>query len=59
MPNLIGADEAAHLLKKSRATIQRRARAGELPVAHRGPGRTGAYLFDREAVEALAKEHAK
>lgn len=58
MHNLIGAAEAARLLKCSRATVQRRALAGTLPIAHRGPGRTGAYLFDRAEIQAVAAERA-
>ena len=56
MHNLIGCVETARLLKCSRATVQRRALSGELTPAHRGPGKTGAYLFERADVEALAAE---
>ncbi|MFW0790088.1 hypothetical protein [Gordonia sp. CPCC 205333] len=58
MHNLIGSAETARLLKCSRATVQRRALNGDLDVAYRGPGKTGAYLFDRTGVEALAKVSA-
>ena len=55
---LIGTREAATLLNVSLPTATRMAQEGELPVVGKLPGRTGAYLFDRAAVEALAAERA-
>lgn len=50
--------EVAQLLQTSVPTVTRRARAGDLAevVTAKAPGSRGAYLFDREAVEALAAE---
>lgn len=47
--------EAAKALGVSVATLNRWAASGKLPVAHKvGTGRTGAHLYLREDVEALA-----
>jgi excisionase family DNA binding protein len=43
--------EVAELLGVDRATVNRRARAGELPVVAKLPGKTGAFLFDRATIE--------
>lgn len=51
---LITAAQAARILGVDSKTIRRRALAGLLPVAIKLPGFTGAYLFDRAAVEKLA-----
>jgi excisionase family DNA binding protein len=51
--DLIGTAEAAELLGVSLPTIKRKAQNGLLPVAHKMPGETGAYLFHRADVEAL------
>ena len=56
-PDLITVAEAADLLNCHRSTIARYVAAGTLE-ATKLPGRTGAYLFDRAAVEALAAERA-
>jgi predicted DNA-binding transcriptional regulator AlpA len=53
--DLIGVTEAAALTGKSRATIKRLALSGALPVAKKMPGETGAYLFLKADVKALAK----
>jgi len=53
----MSAAEAADLLNCHRSTIARYVAAGTLE-ATKLPGRTGAYLFDRAAVEALAAERA-
>ncbi|CAB4136963.1 Helix-turn-helix domain containing protein, partial [uncultured Caudovirales phage] len=45
------APEVARRLGKSLATVKRYARAGKLPVILKVPGATGAYLFDRAAIE--------
>lgn len=55
---LLGVSEAAELVGVSIATIKRAAVAGHLPIAHKMPGQTGAYLFHRADVEALAKGRA-
>lgn len=47
------------MLKVSIREVQRRARSGAVPTAHKIEGPTGAYLFDRETIEALAKDGAK
>ena len=50
--------EVAQLLGKQTRTIQRQADAGLLPTIGKLPGRTGAYLFDREQIEALTERAA-
>jgi len=52
-PDLIGATEAARILEVTRTHLTRLVRAGSLPVALKLDGKTGAYLFDRSAVEDL------
>jgi len=54
----MSAAEAADLLNCHRSTIARYVATGKLTAATKLPGRTGAYLFDRAAVEALAAERA-
>lgn len=54
--DLLSAAEAAAILKVSRATFNRRVAAGRVRVAHAMPGQTGARLFDRIEIEALAEE---
>jgi excisionase family DNA binding protein len=53
--NLIPTTEVAKMLGIHVATVVRRAQAGEIPVAFKVPGETGAYLFDQETIEKLAK----
>lgn len=48
--------EVAKALGVSRTTVKRKAANGKLPVAAKVPGGTGAYLFDRATIEALASE---
>lgn len=50
---LLTVREVANLTDKSMSTVIRWADGGMLPVAQRLPGKTGAYLFTRQAVEAL------
>ena len=57
-PELVGVTEVAAILGKSRATIKRWALHGTLPPVIKMPGETGAYLFDRAVVEALAEDAA-
>jgi excisionase family DNA binding protein len=51
--DLVGAAEAARILDVTRTHLTRLVRAGTLPVAMKLAGRTGAYLFDRNAVNDL------
>lgn len=53
----LNSEQVAEILGLNRATVNRRAAAGELP-AIKLPGRTGAYLFDRALIEQLAKGEA-
>lgn len=50
---LVSTAEAATLLGKSTATINRWAEDGTLPVAFRAPGIRGARFFTRDAVDAM------
>ncbi len=50
---LLSTGEVAELLGTTVATVNRWAVTGKLPVAHKMPGRTGAYLFARSDVEAV------
>ena len=54
---LVTTAESAVLLRRNIATVNTWARTGKLRVAHRNPGRTGANLFYRADVIALAAEH--
>jgi excisionase family DNA binding protein len=57
MPNvdLIPTVEAAEMLNKDVSTVLRLAKSGKLPYAVKIPGKTGAYLFSRKAIEKLVK----
>lgn len=55
---LLTSTEVGGLLGCSGRTIQRRADAGEIPVAHKLPGPNGAYLFRRSDVDALLAPEA-
>lgn len=50
--------EAATLLGVDRSGITRRVQAGRLAPAMKLAGRTGAYLFERADIEALAASEA-
>lgn len=50
-PHLLTTAEVAERLGVSARTVARYAEAGELPVAQRLPGTTGALLFDLAEVE--------
>lgn len=52
--DLLSAEEAAQELGKSKRTITRKALRGEIPIAGKLPGKTGAYLFARDVIEVLA-----
>ena len=56
-PALISSKEAAELLNEDARTVQRKAKTGEYP-AQKLPGLRGSYVFDRDAIEALALERA-
>ena len=47
--------EAAEILGRTVATVNRMVLIGRLKPVRKLPGKTGAYLFDRKAVEKLAK----
>ena len=53
--DLIGSNEAARILSINRATLNRWAAAGRVPIAIDMDGLTGAKLYDRADIEALAK----
>lgn len=53
--DLIGTSEAVRLAGYSRRTLLRAIARGDLVPAVKLPGETGAYLFHRADVEALAK----
>lgn len=55
-PDHIGARDVAAILHLSVPTVKRRAKAGEIPSILKAPGQTGAYVFDRKVIEALAAE---
>jgi len=60
MPNQtppLNSEQAAEILGLSRATINRQAAAGSIP-ATKLPGRTGAFIFDRDVIESLALDRA-
>jgi len=52
--DLIGSAEACTILHVDRSTLSRWVAAGRLAPVHRLPGATGALLFSRAEVEALA-----
>lgn len=51
---LIGSAQAAKVLGVDRATFNRWAAAGEIPVAIQMDGLTGARLFDADVIDQLA-----
>lgn len=56
--NLMSSAEVAATLGCNVRTVTRMVPDGVLAPVQKMPGKTGAYLFDREAVEALAAERA-
>ncbi|MEV4902389.1 helix-turn-helix domain-containing protein [Citricoccus sp. NPDC055426] len=50
----IGTAETARILRVSKRTVHNRVDAGILTPITKIEGRTGAYVFDRETVQALA-----
>ena len=53
---MLSTAEAAALLKVRPASVRRLTVTGKLSAALKMPGSTGAYLYEREAVEALVAE---
>jgi len=56
--NIIGVQEAAELLNVSPATLKRQALAGTISTVTKLPGRTGAYLFNRDDLIAATETSA-
>lgn len=56
--DLISTAEAAAILGTTVSTVNRRAIAGQIPVAQQLPGMTGARLFRRSVVTRLAERLA-
>lgn len=54
--DLITTAEAAAILDVTVAWVNKLAAADRIPVAQKLPGRTGAYLFRREAVERYQRD---
>ena len=52
--HLIGSAEAAEILGVDRATFNRWVTSGRVHATAQLPGRTGARMFSRESIEALA-----
>lgn len=52
--DLITTAQVAELLNITVAWANKQAKAGRLPVAHKLPGLTGAYLFRRDEIEQIA-----
>ena len=57
--DLIGSTETGQILGKTPRTVQRMVTAGILVPVVTLPGKTGAHLFKRAEVEALAAEREK
>ena len=55
---LVGSIEAARILSINRATFNRWAASGRVPIAINLDGLTGAKLYERADIEALAKIRA-
>lgn len=54
--DLVSVVDAARILNRGIATVNRWAATGRLPTTAKAPGLRGARLFDRRDVEALAAE---
>lgn len=57
--SLVGTAEVAEALGCNVRTVVRMVQSGSLEPSVKMPGRTGAYLFDPETVDALATERAR
>lgn len=55
----VSAAEAAQILGIARRSLISRVEAGTVQAAHKLPGRTGAFLFDRAYIEKLAQEERR
>lgn len=51
--NLMSSAEACELLEVHRSTLVRWVQGGHLEAVMKLPGANGAYLFDRQRIEAL------
>jgi predicted site-specific integrase-resolvase len=49
-PTLIGSAEVCEWARIDRSTLSRHIAAGKITPAHKLPGRTGSYLFERNDV---------
>lgn len=52
----VSAAEAAQILGIARRSLISRVEAGTVQAAHKLPGRTGAFLFDRAYIEQIAAD---
>jgi len=57
-PDHIGTVDAALILGCSTTRVKMLAKSGELPIAFKMGGETGAYLFSRSAIEHIARRAA-
>ena len=57
-PDHIGTADAAEILGCSTTKVKMLAQSGQLPIAFKMGGRTGAYLFSRSAIEHIARRAA-
>lgn len=57
--DLLGSTEVCRLLRIDKATLTRWVASGDLIPAHKLPGKNGAYLFSRAAIDAKATERAE
>lgn len=55
-PELVGTAEASKIVAVNRRTLLRLIDRGSIRPAMKIPGTRGAYLFDRDEIEALAKD---
>lgn len=58
MADLLTTAQVAERLQLDISTINYRVRVGTLPIAQKLPGKTGAYLFDPEVIDAEAAKTA-
>lgn len=56
--DLISSDEVARIFGVSRATVNRWAAKGAIPVAHVMTGQTGARLYDRAEIDRMREQRA-
>lgn len=57
--DVIGVTEAAEILGRSVRTVNRKAQRGEIAHVGKLPGKTGAYLFHRADITALAAQRPR